>query len=342
VIGAAIIGCGAIAPTYAAAVQRSGRLRLVAATSRRVESAEALVVEYGGIAYLDVDTLLRDRRVELVINLTSPSVHAEITGRCLDAGKHVYSEKPLALSAAEARELVARAYGRGVGLGVAPSSFLAAPQQAAIEAIRAGIVGRVRAVRCDARWGRIEQWHRSPEALFESGPVADVAPYPLTLVTQALGPVERATAQGIVALPRRRRLDGRVFEVRTADHVDAVLELAGGQLVQLTASFFASTAAGRGQVEFVGDDGVLVVDSSLVGDSGVSVVTDSAVRSLDVSGSVAGIDFGLGLEDLAKAIEAGTLAPADGPAHIASVVEAIHRAIRTRRTEWIQSFEREW
>jgi alcohol dehydrogenase (NADP+) len=311
----------------------------VGAGSRRVEAAEALVVEFGGTAYSDLNRLLDEPSVELVVNLTTAAAHAGVTARCLDAGKHVYSEKPLAGSAEEAHELVARAAALGVGLSVAPSTHLSAPQQTVIRCIADGRLGRVHVVRCDARWGRIESWHPRPDALLAAGPVVDVAPYPLTLVTAALGPATRTTAASLLVAPRRKRLDGRVIDLTTDDHVEALVELANGALIQLTSSFFAFPDEGaRGRMEFIGEKGTLILDSVLVGDAGVSFVSPDGIKSdILVDGARSGIDFGLGLEELAESIEEGTPIAADRAAHVAAIIEAIIRSADVGLPEWIRS-----
>src|SRR5206468_4141832 len=101
--------------------------------------------------------------------------------RALEAGKHVYSEKPLALRVEEARELVELARRQGVRLGCSPSTFLGEAQQTAAAIIRSGRLGRVRAVYADVNWGRLETWHPAPESFHAVGVLFDVGVYPLTL-----------------------------------------------------------------------------------------------------------------------------------------------------------------
>ena len=131
--------------------------------------------------------MLADDAVDVVVNLTVPSAHAEVTRRCLDAGKHVHAEKPLALGGPEARALAEYAAEQGVRLSCAPATLLGDAQQTAWKLVRDGSLGRVRAAYAEANWGRIERWHPGPESLYEVGPLVDVAVYPITILTAMFG-----------------------------------------------------------------------------------------------------------------------------------------------------------
>src|SRR6185295_17646095 len=133
---------------------------------------------------------------DIVINLTVHHAHYQVTKRALEAGKHVYSEKPLALTSSEARELVTLAASRGLRLGCSPSTFLGEAQQTAATVIRSGRLGPVRAVYAEVNWGRIETWHPAPAPFYDVGVLVDVGVYPLTLLTAFLGPARRVQASG--------------------------------------------------------------------------------------------------------------------------------------------------
>src|SRR5829696_7571291 len=131
-----IVGCGNIAQRYAARIAELDELELVAATDAVPGRADELVDQFGGVARASLDALLADERVDAVVNLTSPAVHAEVTAAALEAGKHVHSEKPLALRYDEARDLVALAAARGVLLSAAPATLLGDAQQTAWKLLR--------------------------------------------------------------------------------------------------------------------------------------------------------------------------------------------------------------
>jgi len=125
----ALVGCGNIAARYAASITAADGLELAGATDLDPRRAEALVAKHGGIAYPTLEAVLADGAVETVVNLTVPETHARVTAAALQAGKHVHSEKPLALSYREARELVELAGRRDVRLSSAPATLLGEAQQ---------------------------------------------------------------------------------------------------------------------------------------------------------------------------------------------------------------------
>ena len=186
-LGLGIVGTGNIAGGYAKDATTHPEIRLVAATDMDPGRATEFAATYGCRAHASLDDLLADDEVDIVVNLTVHQAHYEVTKRSLEAGRHVYSEKPLALHAMEARELVDLAAARGLRLGCSPTTFLGEAQQTAAALIRGGRLGTVRAIYAEVNWGRIEAWHPAPAPFFEVGALVDVGVYPLTLVTTMLG-----------------------------------------------------------------------------------------------------------------------------------------------------------
>src|SRR5688500_13396941 len=185
--GIGIVGTGNIAGGYARDALTHPEIRLVAATDLDPDRAAAFAKEHDCRAHASLDDLLADEGVDIVVNLTVHHAHYEVTKRALLAGRHVYSEKPLALRSSEARELVDLAADRGLRLGCSPSTFLGEAQQTAAAWIGSGRLGTVRAVYAEVNWGRIETWHPAPAPFFDVGVLVDVGVYPLTLVTAMLG-----------------------------------------------------------------------------------------------------------------------------------------------------------
>ena len=184
----ALAGAGNIARPYAARIAAEHGLELLGATDPLDGRAQALVDEFGGVAYATLDELLADERVDTVVNLTVPQVHAEVTTAALLAGKHVHSEKPLALRHADAQALVDLAQEQGVRLAAAPATLLGEAQQTLWKLVREGAAGRVRAVYAEANWDRLERWHPDPRSLYAVGPLVDVGVYPLSILTALFGP----------------------------------------------------------------------------------------------------------------------------------------------------------
>ena len=233
----ALVGCGNIADRYATTMAAEG-LTLVGATDVLPGRAAAFVAEYGGVEYPSLAALLAADEVDIVVNLTAPQAHAEVTAAALEAGKHVHSEKPLALRHGEAQALVELAAARGVALGCAPATLLGEAQQTAWKLLREGAVGRVRVAYAEANWGRIESWHPAPEPLLAVGALVDVGVYPLTILTAMFGPARRVTASAALVEPARVRLDGAAFSLETPDWITATLELADGTIARVTATFY--------------------------------------------------------------------------------------------------------
>src|SRR5207248_762451 len=201
VVKIAVAGAGVIAAEYVKCIRNEPRLEFVGATDLQPGRAAAL----GGIDYPSLDDVFADESVDLVVNFTPANAHATVTRASLEAGKHVHTEKPVALRGADAWRLAELARDRGVRLSCAPATLLGEAQQTAWKLVRDGAIGTVRAVYAEANWGRIETWHPSPETLYEVGPLADVGIYPLTIVTAMFGPVRRASGYAATLLPERVR-----------------------------------------------------------------------------------------------------------------------------------------
>ncbi|MBA2529843.1 MAG: Gfo/Idh/MocA family oxidoreductase, partial [Euzebyales bacterium] len=140
-LGVAIVGCGHVAAGYAEDLQRYPRLVLRGVTDLEPARSRALATKVGCRNYRDTDALLADPEVAVVVNLTSHRAHAGVTSSALEAGKHVFSEKPIAMAAAEARFLNAVAAARGLRLGSALIVLLGELAQTAWRAVRDGRLG---------------------------------------------------------------------------------------------------------------------------------------------------------------------------------------------------------
>jgi predicted dehydrogenase len=256
-LGVALVGAGDIAERYAADVPRRPSLRLLGVTDLDQARANRLAAAHGVRTYPSLDDLLADEEVAIVVNLTSHRAHVPVTRAALDAGRHVFSEKPLAIDPGDAHALLATARERGVTLGAAPSVLLGEMAATAREWISSGRLGAVRLAYADVNWGRIETWHDSPEGFYDVGPLYDVGVYPLTLLTGLLGPARRVTATGGRLLAERRTKAGRTFRIGAPDAVIAAIELESGALVRLTADFYVADPARQRGVELHGDEGSL-------------------------------------------------------------------------------------
>ena len=254
----AFVGAGAVAGKYAAGLDGSP-LELTAVCDLEADRAERLAATHGATAYTDLDALLAAADAPLVINLTNHGAHAPVTRRCLDADRHVFSEKPLALAADVAGDLVGIAERRGLALDCAPINHRGDPAGHVRSLLGDGRLGTVRLAYAHAHVGRVTEWHENPGSFLAVGPLYDGAVYPLSLLVDWFGPVERVrVADALDVWPDR--------EERTPDrpaHVEATVEFAAGPVVRLTASLYAPHRSREfSSLELHGDDGSLYLSDS--------------------------------------------------------------------------------
>lgn len=329
-LGVGLVGCGNIAGRYAEDIGRQPHLQLVGATDADGERGLAFATEHGIRAFRGLDEMLADPAVEIVAILTPGRSHATLTRRCLEAGRHVFSEKPLAMTATDARELVTLAAEQGRGLAAAPIVAMGELVQTARRWVAEGRLGPIRLVYADANWGRIESWHPDPEPFYEIGPLYDVGIYPVTLLTALLGPVTRVSADARRLLPDRVAMSGRRFGLPAPDHVVAVLEHESGAVTRLTVNFYVAEPARQRGVELHGDAGSLWLSSwfEFAGalehaPSGEPPRPVPLLRKPRVA-----IPWAAGLEELAVAVAEGRPTRGVSGAHAAHVVDVIETTLR--------------
>jgi predicted dehydrogenase len=256
-LGVLVVGCGDIAAHYATDLPRHPHLRLVGVTDLDRGRADRFAGANGTRAYATLDDALTDPEVELVACLTSHRAHVPVVRAALLAGRHVFTEKPMAPTATEAAELIALAEHHGVLLAAAPIAPLGELVQTARRWVEDGRLGTVRLAWADVNWGRIERWHPQPDAFYDIGPLFDVGVYPLTVLTSMFGPVVEVRAAAHRLLEDRHRLSGEPFPLDAPDSVIAILRLTGGQAVRLTVNFYVADPARQRGIELHGDEGSL-------------------------------------------------------------------------------------
>jgi predicted dehydrogenase len=324
----ALVGCGNIADRYAETIHAADPLELVGATDIVPGRAEEFGARHGIRAYGSLDELLTDDAVDTIVNLTAPQAHASVTRAALEAGKHVHTEKPVALLYEEACELAALADARGVRLSCAPATLLGESLQTAWKLLRENAIGTVRAVYAEANWGRIESWHPSPQTLYQAGPLVDVGIYPLTALTAIFGPVRRVRAFGAILEPERVTKDGVAFTLASPDFTVALLELENGPVVRLTATFWVGPGKQRG-IEFHGSSQSLYLATWAEFDSRLELSKDGERYEAVplVREPYRGVDWSRALVDLADAIahDRPHRASAEHAAHVVEVLNAVER-----------------
>ncbi|MBB3609619.1 Gfo/Idh/MocA family oxidoreductase [Rhizobium sp. BK602] len=242
-LGIGVIGCGNISMTYLRNAALFAGVELRACADISADAAALRAREYG-IRALGVDQLLADSEVDLVLNLTIPVVHFDVTMSALSAGKHVFTEKPLATSAADGRVLVAEAKRRGLLLGSAPDTFLGAAGRRARRLMEEGAIGRPVSGTAFMMGRGMEHWHPNPQFYYQpgGGPVFDMGPYYLTMMVNLLGPVVRVMAMATKGQEERLiTADGPFkntsFKVGTPTNILSLLEFECGATVNFGASW---------------------------------------------------------------------------------------------------------
>ncbi|MET0372666.1 MAG: Gfo/Idh/MocA family oxidoreductase [Rhizorhabdus sp.] len=280
-----ILGAGAIAPPYYMALAAWPQLRPVACASQGMESARRLA-ERHGLAAVPFEAMLADPAIDAIVNLTPIQAHYETSKAILAAGKHLYSEKPLAATVAEGRELLALAEAKGLRVGCAPDTFFGSAHQEARAALDAGRIGAPVGAALFLGAGGCEAWHPHPEPYYAAGggPAADQGPYYLTQLVNLLGPVAVVVGQGSRPAPLRRlgnpARSGESFTAAIDTTIAAVLEMVGGQLVTLAMSWDMGPHR-RTPIEIYGSAGSLQVPDPNWSDGTVTLVTGEGTRDLD-------------------------------------------------------------
>jgi predicted dehydrogenase len=260
----AIIGCGFVADFYMQSLPLYPALKLAGVFDRDPERGLKFAAFYGvERVYASLEEVLRDDSVGLVLNLTNPRDHFEISKACLAAGKHVYSEKPLAMELSQAKELVTLAEGAGLQIACAPGSILGETAQSIWHALRAKAVGTVRLVYAEMDDGMVFKapyrrwmsasgtpWPYKDE--FEVGCTLEHAGYYVNWLTAFFGPATSVTAFSSCLYPDKT--PGETLNQLAPDFSVACIRFACGTVARLTCSLVAPEDQ---RLRFFGDEGVL-------------------------------------------------------------------------------------
>jgi predicted dehydrogenase len=329
-----VIGVGKISEQYFAEFPKLPGLRLVAVADLDKDRAAAVASEQG-VAARTVDELIASDDVDAVLNLTIPAAHAEIALRALEAGKHVYGEKPLALNPGEARPVLALARERGLRVGSAPDTVLGTGVQTSRRLLDSGEIGTP--VAATAFWTAPghELWHPAPQFYYlpGGGPLFDMGPYYLSALVTLLGPVVRVS--GTTGRSARERtvetgqLAGTVLTVDVDTHVSALLEHASGVTSTVMVSFDV-WAARLPHIEVYGTQGTIAVPdpNQFTNSAELWTSDDRQWRTVPTSAGYADAGRGYGLADMARAIETDRphRASAELAFHVLEIMDAVVHA----------------
>ena len=234
-----ILGCGNICRAYLTGLSRVRSVRVVACADVQRVRAEAIAASFQVRAAENPDELLADPEVEIVVNLTPPANHEDVTTRAILAGKSVYTEKPIALTREAARNIEILAKKHAVMVSGAPDTVLGATLQTCRHLIVGGAIGRVVTASASMQCHGHENWHPDPAFHYQrgGGPLYDMGPYYIAALVMFMGPVHAVYGTAQRAFSRRRLPDGTFVDVEVDTHISALLEFSRGRTATLITSF---------------------------------------------------------------------------------------------------------
>jgi predicted dehydrogenase len=328
-----VVGCGIIGRRYVEHSVAYDAWRPVACADLDSNAADALAAEFG-LRAEPVDALLADPDVDLVLNLTPPAAHAPVIRAALDAGKHVYTEKPLATTAADGRDLVTEAARRGLRLGCAPDTFLGSAYETSRRLVAGGAIGTPLGAAATMLVGGPEKWHPNAEMFYRGGggPLLDLAPYYLSALISLIGRVEAVAGFTETPTPQRTLGSGpragRVVVVEVPTHSVAILRFEGGALGTLTVGFESRDQYVSGMHIF-GTAGSLTLPDANAFEGDVILTSGGGAPEPVLYKSYGDREArGLGIQDLAEALREDRPHRASGELalHVLETAEAIARA----------------
>jgi predicted dehydrogenase len=341
-----VVGCGNISNAYAEKLRALPDLELVACADLDQDRAHDLAARFEIPLVLTPEALVEHPDVDVVLNLTVPVAHSSVTRAALRAGKHAYSEKPLALEYVDGRALLDRARGRNLRLGCAPDTFLGAGLQACRALLDAGAIGTPLAANAFFHGSGPESWHPDPRFFYQrgAGPLFDVGVYYLTALVALLGPVRRITGSARISRPRRlitsQPLEGTWMDVEVPTHVAALAEHASGPVSTLVASFDVQATRYR-FIEIYGTDATLSVPdpNTFGGPVQIRRNGDEEWTDMPLTHANASQSRGIGLADMVRAERSGRPHRASGDLalHVLELMEKTIAASDTGRHQQVES-----
>ena len=314
------------------------------------ERAEAAREQYGVHVYKDMYELFADPKVDIVLNITRPYEHYEVTKAALLAGKHVYSEKPLSPDYEEAKELAALAKEKGLYLGGAPDTFLGAGIQTARKLIDEGFIGTPIAAMARFAGHGPETWHADPEFFYQygGGPMLDMGPYYITALVNLLGRAEAVSGMTRASFAERPILSkekyGKMMQVEVDTHLTGSIRFENGAIAQMMASFDLYTNENC-RLEVYGSEGTLIVpDPNTFGGDVKLIRPRKAPEIIPLCFNYEENSRTLGLAEMVSAIETGRLHRANSmqQVHVVEILTAFSKSSRAGREIAIESpFERQ-
>ena len=265
-VGIGIVGCGAISGIYMENITKMFKeIEIIGICDIVAEKAKAKSEEFGGLhIYKDMTELFKDPAVEIVLNLTRPYEHFDVTSAAIAAGKHVYSEKPLGATFEEGKKLMELAKAANVLIGGAPDTFMGAGIQTCRKLIDDGVIGDVVGAAAFMVCRGHETWHPDPAFYYQfgGGPMLDMGPYYVTALISMLGAVDTVSGMTKASFPTRlitsEPKSGEVVKVETSTYITGLMNFASGAIGTIFTTFDAYVAEVP-RIEIYGSKGTLSV-----------------------------------------------------------------------------------
>ena len=307
--------------------------------------------EYGiPKAYTSMEEMLQDEEVEIVLNLTRPFEHYATTKAALLAGKHVYSEKPLAATLEEGKELVALAREKGLLLAGAPDTFMGAAIQTCRKLIDDGFIGRPIGATAQMICHGHESWHPAPAFYYQygGGPMMDMGPYYMTALVNLLGGVKGLTGLTAKSFETRTITSepqcGTVIPVEVPTHVNGILQFVNGAVATVTTTFDVYYDR-QDKLEIYGTQGTLRVPDPNCFGGNITLLRpeDGSFKEIPLAFDYQENSRGLGVADMAKALRTGRACRADcsQTLHVLEIMTAFEKSsLEGRYLELETTYER--
>jgi predicted dehydrogenase len=331
-----LVGCGNISGIYLKNLTTVfGNVKLYACADLDTEKVKAAAEKYQIPHIMTFDEMLQCEEIGLILNLTTPGSHYALSKKALLAGKHVYVEKPLALTYKDGKELLSIANEKGLYIGCAPDTFLGAGIQTCIRLINAGAIGRPVAGAAFMMCRGHEGWHPSPEFYYDigGGPLFDMGPYYITALVRLLGRAESVMAYGARAFEERTITSepkkGTKIPVKVDTHNAGVIRFENGAVVTLVTSFDVWKHS-MPKIEIYGTEGSLKVPdpNTFGGPVMISTMENKDYTEVPLETPYSENSRGLGLSETVLAAGEGRINNASGALglHVLEIMEAFVRS----------------
>jgi len=335
-----VIGCGNISRIYLEQSRTFELLEVKAVADVDSERAKLKAAEHNVPWVYTLDEMFTDPEIEIILDLTPPSAHAEIGLRAVEAGKSIYNEKPLCIFREDAQKILKIATEKGLRVGCAPDTFMGAGLQTCRKLIDDGAIGTPVGATAFMMGHGPERWHPDPEFFYKvgGGPMFDMGPYYLTALVSLLGPVRRVTGATRISFPEREigsePKHGTKITVETPTHVTGLLEFASGPVGTIITSFDVWKSS-LPRIEIYGSEGTLSVpDPNTFGGPVVLWRPDAKEgENIPLLPLREKNSRSLGLADMAHALHSGRPHRANGEMayHVLDLMHTIHDAAREGR-----------